>query len=155
RLADVPGGWRPRLQSWARQLYELFRQHPWALHVTVGVRAMGPNELGWLEEAVAALAGTGLDGSQALDVAVTLVGHARPSAEHGAATAGDSPGRAMDEALAALLRGREDRFPAVAAALSSAARHGSQDQALDFGFDLILDGVELLIAQGGRRGRAN
>src|SRR5215475_15115465 len=46
RLADVPGGWRPRLQSWARQLYELFRQHPWALHVTVGVRAMGPNEFG-------------------------------------------------------------------------------------------------------------
>jgi AcrR family transcriptional regulator len=153
RLADVPGGWRPRLQAWARQLYELFRQHPWALQVTVGVRAMGPNELGWLEEAVAALAGTGLDGGQVLDVAVTLVGHARTIAEQGAATAGDGPERATGAALGALLRGREDRFPALAAALSSAAEHNSQDQALDVGFDLILDGVELLIAQGGQHAR--
>jgi AcrR family transcriptional regulator len=146
RLADVPGGWRPRLHAWARQLFELFRRHPWALEVTVGVRVMGPNELGWLEQAVAALAGTGLDGGQMLDVTVTLVGHARTIAEQGAAIAGDSPERAMDEALAVLVRGREDRFPALAAALSSAAEHSSQDQALDFGFDRILDGVELLIA---------
>jgi AcrR family transcriptional regulator len=153
RLADVPGGWRPRLQAWARQLYEQFRQHPWALQVTTGVRAMGPNELGWLEEAVAALSGTGLDGGQALDVAVTLIGHARTIAEQGAATAGDSPERTMDEAIATLLRDREDRFPALAAALSSAAEHNSQDHALDLGFNLILDGAELLIAQGGQHTR--
>jgi hypothetical protein len=56
----------------------------------------------------------------------------------------------MDDALAALVSSREDRFPALAAALSSAAASGSKDQALEFGFDRILDGVELLIASRSR-----
>jgi AcrR family transcriptional regulator len=146
RLADMPGGWRPRLRAWAQALFELFRRHPWTLEATVGVRAMGPNELGWLEQAVAALSGAGLGGAQMLDVAVLLIGHARTIAQQGAAIGGDSPERAMDDALAALVRGREDRFPALARALRSAAASGAQDQALDFGFDRILDGVELLIA---------
>lgn len=150
RLSDVAGGWRPRLLAWSRRLFEAFRRHPWALEATVGVRVMGPNELGWLEEAVATLTGTGLDGGEMLDVAAMLVGHARAIAQQAAAITGDSPERAMDDALAALVSGREDRFPALAAALSSAAASGSKDQALEFGFDRILDGVELLIASRSR-----
>jgi hypothetical protein len=107
---------------------------------------MGPNEIGWLEQAVAALSGTGLDGGEMLDVAVTLVGHVRTIAQQGAAVAGETPERAMDSAMGALLHGREERFPALVAALDSARRNGSQDQALEFGLNRILDGVELLIA---------
>ena len=50
-----PGAWRARLYDWALRLFERFGRHPWALETTVGVRAIGPNEVAWLEQAVAAL----------------------------------------------------------------------------------------------------
>jgi AcrR family transcriptional regulator len=150
-LGAMPGGWRPKLHEWARRLFGAFWRHPWALEVTVGARPMGPNELGWLEQAVAALAGTGLDGGEMLDTAATLTGHVRTIAQQGTAIASAKPGQAMDASIAAVLHGREDRFPALAAALGQAA-HGPQDQALEFGLGLVLDGVGLLIAaRGGPR----
>jgi AcrR family transcriptional regulator len=132
---ESAAGWRPTLHEWAIQMFHRFWRHPWALEVTVGARAVGPNEIAWLEKAVAALDGTGLDGGEMLDVAVTLIGHVRTIAQHGAAMGGDRPEQEMDSVLAAIVRH-----------LESAASHGSQDQALDFGLHRILDGVELLIA---------
>ncbi|GIF50771.1 TetR family transcriptional regulator [Asanoa ferruginea] len=139
-------GWRAALDAWSRALFVEFAAHPWSLEASVGARVMGPNELGWLEEAVAALTGTGLDGSEMLDVAVTLVGHVRSLAQQ---TAGSPPGTeaALDDAIAGLVHGREDRFPALAAAIDDARTSGKQDQALDFGLARILDGVAVLIDQ--------
>lgn len=139
-------GWRARLESWTLQLFALFTAHPWTLEATVGDRVMGPNELGWLEAAVAALAGTGLDGGEQLDVAGTLAGHARAIAAQATATEGGNPERALDEMIAGLVQGRESRFPAIAAAVEAAVASGAQDQALTFGLHRILDGVEMLIA---------
>ena len=99
-----------------------------------------------MEAAVATLAGTGLDGGEMLDVAATLAGHVRAIAQQRSARADGRPEQAMQAAVATLLRGREERFPALKAALDSAAEHGSQDKALDFGLARILDGVGLLIA---------
>jgi hypothetical protein len=99
-----------------------------------------------MEEAVAALAGTGLAGGEMLDVAATLAGHVRAIAQQGSALAGGRPEQAMAAAITGLLHGRQERFPALAAALGSAAEHGAQDQAFDFGLARILDGVGLLIA---------
>ena len=146
RSSGAAGGWRLRLDQWARQLFSRFWQHPWALEVTVGPRVIGPNELGWMEEAVAALAGTGLDGGEMLDVAATLAGHVRAIAQQRSAPADGRPEQAMAAAITGLLHGRQERFPALAAALDSAAEHSSQDKALDFGLARILDGVGLLIA---------
>jgi AcrR family transcriptional regulator len=136
-------GWRPRLDEWSRQMFDKFSRHPWAMEATVGARVIGPNELGWIEEAVAALDGTGLDGSEMLDVAATLAGHVRAMAQQLAATPGERPEQAIQLAMAGILRGREERFPALTAAFSSA---GTSDRALDFGLTVILDGVGLLIA---------
>ncbi|MGV9307169.1 TetR/AcrR family transcriptional regulator [Nonomuraea sp. NPDC003727] len=142
--AAVGGCWRPTLDSWARQMYDRFRAHPWALEATVGARAFGPNELGWLEQATAALAGTGLAGSEILDTAATLAGHARMIAQQAAGTPAGAPEQAMGDAMGAMLTGREERFPTLSAALADPA---GKDQALDFGLRCILDGVELLISR--------
>jgi AcrR family transcriptional regulator len=147
-LAAIPGGWRPQLHEWARTLCGWFLRHPWALQTTVGARSIGPNEAGWMEQAVGALTGTGLDGGEMLDVAATLAGHARAMAEQASAAAAGGGGgleQAILASVATLLHGREDRFPALTAALSSAARSGRPDAALDFGLARILDGVALLI----------
>ena len=141
RPAD--GDWRAALHTWSHRLYEGFRRHPWTLHTTVGVRVMGPNELAWLEHAAAALSGTGLRGGEVLDVAATLAGHVRGIAQQ--ATGSDTPEAALGEAIGRVLAEHADRFPALSAAYADAGH--PQDQALTFGLDRILDGVELLIAR--------
>jgi AcrR family transcriptional regulator len=146
--ADAGSGWRESLDVWARTLYQRFCRHPWALETAVGARVVGPNELTWVEHAVAAMTGTGLTGGEMLDVAVLLTGHARNLAQQVAAmppAAGSDPEQAMDSALQRVLAGRADRFPALTAALTSAGAAGGQDQALDFGLARILDGVAALV----------
>ena len=144
--APPPGaGWREQLDHWARQIYDRFRRHPWSIPATVGPRLPGPNEMGWLERATAALTGTGLRGAELLDVAVLLLGHARGLAQQDAATPADAPGQHREAAFTVLLRGREEHFPAVTAAVRSAAAHDAPDQAFDFGLARILDGIALLV----------
>jgi AcrR family transcriptional regulator len=144
------GGWRAQLDHWARRLLELLRRHPWLLDATVGARIMGPNELGWLERAVAALDGTGLDGSERVDAVVLVLGHVRTIAQQSGTPTG-TPHHHSEEQLstsiAELLRTHGDRYPALTAALAPASSHGSQDTALDFGLDRIFDGLGVLIAQ--------
>ena len=154
--AASDGDWRAQLTQWSRELFDRFRHHPWALEATLGVRAIGPNELGWTEAAVATLSGIGLNGSEILDAAVTLVGHVRSLAQQvTAVTNGDAgvdvqnapgPELTIDASLGLLLRGRESRYPALAAALDSTVVDGGQDQALEFGLRLILDGIAALLA---------
>ncbi|HEY1571312.1 MAG TPA: helix-turn-helix domain-containing protein [Pseudonocardiaceae bacterium] len=147
-LDTVAGGWRPKLHEWAQRLFEGFVRHPWLVDTTAGPRAIGPHELGWTEQAVAALIGTGLRGAEILDVAATLAGHAKAMAQQAAAAAvgDDTAEEGLTDAMGALIQGREDQFPALAATLDALAQEGGQDDALDFGLTRILDGVELLIA---------
>ncbi|MET7969652.1 TetR/AcrR family transcriptional regulator C-terminal domain-containing protein [Micromonospora sp. NPDC005305] len=134
--------WRGQLDDWTRQLFDRFRRHPWAHAATVGPRLPGPHELAWLERVVAALAGTGLTGAEQLDVAVLLVGHARNLAQHAAPD--DAPHAGREAGFGMLIRGREDRFPALDAALRDTDPEAT-DAALDFGLARILDGIEALI----------
>lgn len=146
RLRRVRGGWRPKLVAWTRRIFERFEEHPWALETTTGARIMGPNELGWLEQAVGALSGAGLHSSEVLDLTVTLVGQARSIAQQRVGSASRDLEQAIHASIGTLLRGREERFPALSVLFKSAIDSESQDQALDFGLHRILDGVELLIA---------
>lgn len=142
-LDDIEGGWRPRLRAWTLAMYERMKAHPWALSVTTGRRVTGPNELGWVEQALAALDGVALDGGQMLDVVVILTGHIRTLVDQ---TANNSE-EDIAAGWAAVLETRADRFPHVVAALTSAAQHESRDQGLEFGLDRILDGVELYLSR--------
>lgn len=114
----------------------------WALEATAGPRAIGPDEVAWTEAALSSLDGTALSGGRRLDTVVVLVGHVRAIAQQTAAAPAASGGAEVrpGAVLTELVRDRADRYPAVAAALASAAE-GGQDQALDFGLDVILDGL--------------
>ncbi|MGP8301717.1 TetR/AcrR family transcriptional regulator C-terminal domain-containing protein [Streptomyces inhibens] len=151
------GWWRVALREWAEALAAVYHRHPWLLGAAVGPRVMGPNELGWTERAVAALADTGLTGGEQLDAVVVVNGHIRAiaqvSASMGLASArAKEPEQVMSAALNELLVGRTDRFPAVSAAVASTgADDTSRDQAWGFGLERILDGLEAYISRG-RRG---
>ncbi|GAA2689744.1 TetR/AcrR family transcriptional regulator [Streptomyces lunalinharesii] len=138
-------GWREQLRAWAEQLTRSFTEHPWLLDATVGPRVMGPKELDWLERVVAALDGHGLTGSERMDAAVLLAGHVRGIAEQARATRPDgSPEAELLAVLTPLVHQHADRFPALATALAS---QDGRDQALDFGLERILDGLEALITR--------
>jgi AcrR family transcriptional regulator len=150
RLDGGSGDWRAQLGQWARRLLALLQRHPWLLEATVGPRIMGPNELGWLERAVAALDGTGLDGGERMDAVVVILGHVRTIAQQSRTATGppqDNPEEQLGAVIAELLRTHGNRYPALTAALASAITHGSQDKALEFGLETIFDGLGVLIAQ--------
>ena len=147
RLEDR-SGWRAQLQEWASGMLARFRSHPWLLEATVGARVMGPNELGWLERAVAALEGTGLDGAERLDAVVVVLGHIRTVVQQTSTPPGRPPltEEQFVSPIAELIQRHGDRFPAIARSLASVGTDARQGDALHFGLDRILDGLGMLIA---------
>ncbi|MFH7597503.1 TetR/AcrR family transcriptional regulator C-terminal domain-containing protein [Streptomyces racemochromogenes] len=150
-LARARGGWREALGVWARELLSGYRAHPWLLDATVGARALGPTEVGWLERALAALAGCGLTGAEAMDVVVLVTGHVRGIAGQERASGGGAGGvdAELGAVLAQVVRERGEAYPALTVALGSLAEHGGQDQGLEFGLERILDGVGMLVERRG------
>lgn len=147
QLSGIRGGWRGRLERWTRAMLERFRAHPWLLLTTNGERAFGPNELGWIEQLVATLEGTGLEGGERLDVAAVLAGHVRSLAAM--SVAGEHPEAGMRTRLTELISRTGVELPALSAAIESATAGGGQDQAFEFGLQRILDGVAVLIERRG------
>ena len=135
-------GWRAGLTAWAEALLAAYGRHAWAQEATIGDRAIGPNELGWTERALAVLPDA-LTGAQRLDAVATIAGHVRMIAGHA--------GQAESALAASMLRAmteHADRFPAVAAAIADVAVRGGADQAFSFGLERLLDGLDVLIRNG-------
>ncbi|MFI9552752.1 TetR/AcrR family transcriptional regulator [Nonomuraea endophytica] len=146
-LGAVPGGWRGKLQHWAHQLWTTWDRHPWLPGATIGERIMGPKEIGWTEVAVAALAETGLSGSEQMDAVLLLSGHVRNT--RSITSAGTQPWTTQGQlspALTALLDQAADRFPALSAAIASAG-DPTPGRSREFGLQRLLDGLEVLITQ--------
>lgn len=143
------GGWRDRVMAWADQVWRVHSRHPWLVEAMIGYRPLGPNELAWIEHAVAILEDTGLTGPERLDTVYVLAGHIRNTVQH-RVTAQGVAGAAEDEEygrfLARLLVEDGDRYPALAAAAADSVPE-ARDNGLRFGLDRILDGVEALMAR--------
>jgi len=109
---------------------------------------MGPNQLGWLECAVAALAETGLTGDELVNAVLVVNGHVRSMAPFSMSPAeGGLTGEQWGSALLDLLREHSDRFPALTTAIAAGAFGPSSDDddALEFGLQRVLDGIEVLV----------
>jgi AcrR family transcriptional regulator len=138
-LRRVRGGWRPRLERWARLLSATWEAHPWLPGVTAGERVMGPREMGWVEVAVAALDVTPLTADERMDVVTVISGHLRNT--HGLDVAGTQPWH--DLTYRELLRVHHDRFPALHALATRHIRKPRQTR--EFGLRCVLDGVAAAI----------
>ncbi|MGY0501434.1 TetR/AcrR family transcriptional regulator [Nocardia sp. FBN12] len=148
--AGVHQDWRAGLRNWGEALFARYRAHPWAIELTIGVRPMGPNEMGWTEAALTALAGTGLTGSEKLDTIVLLNGHARSLAQQ-VSSMGENGELQFTEQFTAMMTAAADRYPEVRAAFAEeaatpAGKSGPSD-ALRFGVERILDGLAVLIGR--------
>ncbi|WP_437959359.1 TetR/AcrR family transcriptional regulator C-terminal domain-containing protein [Sorangium sp. So ce119] len=154
-LECVSGGWRHKLEAWARHLWAVFLRHPWALGATGHPRFMGPNELGWLNSALDALSGTGLSGGERLEAFLVVLGHVRTAAHHAVdrrlRQQGGIPGEPWGAVMTELVQKHGDRYPAVREAMSSGAFGPPADDGLEFGLRCVLDGIGVLIAERAAR----
>jgi AcrR family transcriptional regulator len=154
-LADVPDltaagpGWRPRLREWARRSWEVYRAHPWLLTATAMRRqVMGPNQLGWLDAALAALEPTGLSAAERHQVFLLVIGQVRSLAQQ-VLDVDEEHQREWSRLTGELLARRPDRFPALTRAVADGAFEPVGADPLDFGLDRILDGVQTLVERTG------
>jgi AcrR family transcriptional regulator len=143
-----PGGepWRTQLRTWAVTMFERMLAHPWAHELAQGVRPVGPNEVGWMESALTALAGSGLTGAESLDMIALLAGHVRALALQAAAAGREGAEAALGRQVAQALAAQAGRYPRTAAAFAESTSPAERDNALGFGIDRILDGLGVLIA---------
>ena len=146
--ADQPAHWRDRLALAARELWRLFRRHPWlatALSLTRPVAL--PNQVGYAEWVVGALADTDLSGYQVMQVHLALANYVRGLAVNleWEALAEQDTGRTTEDHLA----GQETafgsliasgRFPHFAAMAETVDFDLDLDEQFEFGLRHLLDG---------------
>lgn len=153
-LGHVTGGWRARLEEWARRAESVYRQHPWALKVSAADRVIGPNELGWVEAGVAALADTGLVGEEKSDAVLAVSGHVRNWAHYTSDVTGrhhpGTAGRWMGT-IREMASQHRDRYPTLHAVLA-ADQSERTETGQEFGLRCVLDGIEMRVRE--RSGRS-
>ncbi|WP_454195273.1 TetR/AcrR family transcriptional regulator [Nocardia sp. Marseille-Q1738] len=145
--ASAAEPWRGQLGLWCETLYHRFREHPWSLEVSVGVRPIGPNEMGWMESALGAIAGTGLTNAERLDTIVLLTGHARSLVQQVRVMDAEALEKQIAGQFADLVAAAADRYPESAAAFAEEGAAAGGEGALKFGIGRILDGLAVLIAR--------
>lgn len=143
-------GWREALASWAWAQRERVREHVWALQVPITGPPLGPNAVAWLDRALAALAGTGLEEEEKASVVLLVSGYVRSEGTLVAelTAAGGISDAAMvsyADTLRALVS--PERFPALHALLAAGVfdKADPPDKEFEFGLERILDGVAALI----------
>jgi AcrR family transcriptional regulator len=156
--AAQPGEtWREGLLRWATGVRDAYRANPWALRVPISAPPLGPNNLRWLEDALASMCGTPLDMAQKLSTVLLISGFVRSEEMllHDIIDAAHTGRDANWVAQVALLINAED-FPQISAALASGAANDDDgiDDEFSFGIERVLDGVATLIAAERKRRRA-
>ncbi len=150
------GDWRERLELILAIQQPVLRAHPWLARTTTVLHAVGPGRLAWMEGMLAALEDTPLTEAQKVGAIGVLATHALDQLRVGeelssharAAAVGPVEGEAPDlGALIGMLATRESHPALLRAAASGAFSWDPADEnVLDFGTLLILDGIERLIS---------
>lgn len=141
-----PRRWRESLAATARQIYDLYRRHPWVLLAPTSGPPSTPNELWWGERMLGALSSTTLSAHDQLRAVTLISGYVREQArltldpaiaDGGAAVTGDYFGF-----LGRVLT--PDRYPMFCRLFADRANTGTigyTDEDFRFGLDRILAGL--------------
>jgi AcrR family transcriptional regulator len=144
--------WSHRLKEWAHRCFLIYRDHPWFLEATSVRRSiMGPNELSWMEAALAMLAESGLAPEERHPAFLALIGHVRGHATFLQIRNHGELAQKWTNDLAQLLNSQGDRYPVLLNAVHSGAFSKAPLLAFDFGIDCILEGVHARVAGGKKR----
>jgi hypothetical protein len=127
-----------------------YQRHPWGLRVPISGPPLGPNNVAWLDNALAALAPTPLTEQEKLSSVLLVSGFVRNeatlSADFAAAAGGDQVMPGYGRLLGRLTSA--EQFPSLHEAIASGSLDDPDDPDAEFNFGLerILDGVAALMA---------
>lgn len=138
--------WDTRLKQWAGRCLAIYQDHPWFLEATtVRETPIGPNELDWMEAAMAMLAESGLRPKERQHAFLAIIAHVRGHATFEQIARRRAAGQEGSQGLAEVLRTQEHRYRSLLEVFHSGAFNQSSG-AFDFGLDCILDGIRARIA---------
>ena len=156
----VDSGWRIELARWARANFGLHHRHTWLLQVAIRRPPVGPNHLLWLDSALRAVSGLGLQERDMVAVVLLVEHYVRGAAQIAVSMEQAAKSTGVTEAdwgprYAQIMKNAvtDGRYPALAKVVSAGVFEQIDDDADDFEFGLqcVLDGIEALISQP-RRG---
>ena len=150
-------GYREKLAVLARRQFAACNLHPWMLEVPVGGLPLGPNNLAWLESALEALSGTGVDDGEAVGLAVLLSGYVRGTAQVSVGLSqterrtGTSPDQ-WEPFYARLMEkvGADGCYPRLAGIVASGVFNepdSAYGEDFEFGLERVLDGIEVFVGR--------
>ncbi|MFP3991604.1 TetR/AcrR family transcriptional regulator [Streptomyces sp. E11-3] len=152
-----PGsGWRECVARWVRAQREVAHRNLWMLHIPTPGPPLGPNNVAWMEQGLAALADTGLAEDEKLGVLTLIGGFVRSESLLMAdlAAAMRARGVTPDETMRRYVRALgaltdPERFPAVTRLLDSGVMQYADepDAEFEFGLQTLLDGIEALVTR--------
>ena len=141
---------------WGRLVKESgreLRRRPTATNAIVVRRTvMGPNELSWMEAALAVLAKAGLSPKERYHAFLAIIGLVRGHATFEQVKNHSESPRKWARELADLLRSGGNTYPALREVLATGVVTGDSDDAFEYGLDCILDGIGA--GKGGSRAKA-
>lgn len=150
--SQAAADWRTGLSQWALGVRDAYRSHPWSLKVPITTPPLGPNNVAWMESALASMQDTALTEQQKLSTLLLVSGFVRNSATLTADLQAGAEHRPANLTYGRILSQLIDanRFPAVHQAIASGSLDDEDEDFefdFQFGLDRILDGVELLLSR--------
>lgn len=140
--------WSTRLKEWAHRCLSIYREHPWFLEATSARQSIiGPNELSWMEAALAMLAESGLGPKERHHAFIAIVGHVRGHATFQQIGASRGTGKEWGRELVRMLQSEASRYPILLDIVRSGAFTENVDGAFEFGLDCIFDGIRASVSR--------
>jgi AcrR family transcriptional regulator len=136
--------WQERLVGWARAEFAGLTAHPWILQIPTYDAPLTPNQIAWLEAALEAMRGSGMNVRQAMEcvlsVSIYVRGHAQLFSDLRLRAA--APPGTHERMLATLID--PQTMPRIAEAIAIGAFSDDEDSVgldLDFGVRALIDGA--------------
>jgi AcrR family transcriptional regulator len=134
--------WSTRLKEWARRCLSIYRGHPWFLEATSARQSIiGPNELSWMEAALAMLVESGLGPKERHHAFLAIIGHVRGHATFQQIGTRRGTGKGWGRELVHMLQSEASRYPVLLDVVRSGAFTENVEGAFEFGLGCILDGI--------------
>jgi len=140
--------WNKRLRKWAHCCLAIYTSHPWFLEATSSREGiMGPNELSWMEAALAMLAESGLRPKQRHDAFLAIIGHVRGHATFQQIGTRANSRKEWSRELGRMLQSESHRYPILLDVVRSGGFSEDGGSAFEFGLNCILDGIQMRVSK--------
>ncbi len=144
-------GWRAGMRLWSAASLEAYRAHPWLIEIPITGPPNTPNNLAWMDAALAVLAETPMTAAERIGVLLLVTGQTRWEAGVAHGTVPDA--NAASDAYVFTTLVTAEAFPALhRAVLDGGMLEDDEEDQFRFGLERILDGVQHYLDSGAASG---